>query len=45
MIFSAALDWVIYCSFYQTVTFGGERLVSQVRKIFSTRPELINVAG
>jgi len=45
MIFSAALDWVIYCSFYQTVTFGGEHLVSQVRKIFSTRPEVLNVAG
>ena len=35
-------DWIIYNSHEYTVTFGGEDLVSEIRKLLKTKTHLIN---
>ncbi len=40
--FDDGLEWVVYVSHHNTVTFGGEWLLKEVRAIFQEQPERLN---
>lgn len=42
MVFDTSFQWVIYFSHHYTITFGGNWLVEEVKKLYSDRPELMN---
>jgi hypothetical protein len=41
----STFDWVIYCSYHASTTFGGKWLIDYVRRLFDDRQELINDWG
>ncbi len=42
MVFDASLNWVIYFSHHYTITFGGDWLVTAVKKMYAGEEEKLN---
>ncbi len=40
--FDDGLEWIVYVSHHDTVTFGGDWLLDAVRELFKDRPERLN---
>lgn len=42
VVFDSSLDWIIYFSHHNTITFGGDWLIEAVQEIYADYPQALN---